>query len=142
MSLIFLLTIGSPNDREIEEISQKIVYKLKSINKTDFKAGQAASKLRGHIGGSLGISVKKVLSIQLMDWLEMGSAVEIRRFRRLFQEWKRNSDQPMRIILLAAILGSSVHDIITEHVQSEYYSGMPLLLGCTLYILFVNCEIF
>ena len=85
----WLYTIGSPIDRELEEISQKIVYQLKSINKTNFKAGQAASKLRGQIGGKLGISMKKVLSIQLMDWLEMGNAVEIRRFRRLFQEWKK-----------------------------------------------------
>lgn len=59
-----------------------------------------------------------------MSWLETGDSVEVRRFCKFFEIWKTVNDHPVRIILVAALLESSVSSMIPESLAKSFSDGM------------------
>lgn len=116
--------VGTPSEKELQQLSQTIVSILRSKSKTTFKTGRSASKLRAELGVALGVPMKKILSIQTFNWMEMGDVTEAERFYKMFQVWKTMEDRPMRILLVGALLDSSINSIIPESLVKSFSIGM------------------
>jgi len=79
----------------------------------------------------LGVSIKKILSVQATGWTEMGDAIEITRLCKLFEIWKTLEDRPMRILLIAAILESSIKSMIPESLVVSFSDGtQKVIIPC------------
>ena len=124
LSEFMCFDLGIPNENELRKLSQTIVYTLKSEKKSNFKTGSAASKLRIDLASNLGVPFKKMVSIQFLGWPTIGNAVEITRFCKFFEMWKETNDQPVRVYLVAALLKSSISNLIPRSLEESFSNGI------------------
>ena len=68
--------------------------------------------------------MKKIVSCQAMGWPEVGDSIEVKRFCKLFEIWKTMKGQPMRIMLVAALLESSMKSTVPESLVTSFADGM------------------
>ena len=68
--------------------------------------------------------MKKIISCQTMGWPEVGDSIEVQRFCKLFEIWRTMKGQPMRIVLVAALLDTSMKSTMPESLVTSFTDGM------------------
>ena len=121
---VFKCVIGIPTEEELKKLSEGIVSAVRSKKTTTFTRGINASTIRSRLGISLGVPMTKIMSCQTLGWPEVGDSIEVHRFCKLFEIWKTLKSDPMRIILVAALLDTSIKSMIPEPLVTSFADGM------------------